>query len=62
MKKLEIKEVMEMKNCELVQISGGNDFLRDGFKKLGALFGKLCSWASFEDSNSINEGYVGRGR
>ena len=54
-------ELEELKDSELKEIGGGDKFLRDLNILVGKIYGKLCSLASFEDSNSVNEGYVGRG-
>jgi|GEM_PF-4372856 len=62
MKNLKVKEMKEMNHSELININGGDSLIKKSLEELGRLYGKLCSWASFEDSNSINEGYVGRGR
>ena len=54
-------EFEELDHSEIREIYGGDDFLGDVAGALGRFFGRLCSFASFEDSNTVNEGYVGRG-
>ena len=66
MKKLEIDELTVLKIDELKSINGGEDpisvIVKKGSDVLGQFYGWLCSFASFKDSNSITQGYVGRGR
>ena len=61
MKEVINSELKELKLSEQKEIGGGDKFLRDLNILVGKIYGKLCSFASFEDSNTINEGYVGRG-
>ena len=54
-------EFEELDHSEIREINGGDDFLKRAANAIGSFFGTLCSFASFEDSNTVNEGYVGRG-
>ena len=66
MKRYEQIEFFELETRELIAINGGDDdpvgeYVKKVTDLIGQFYGWVSTFASFKDSNTVNEGYVGRG-
>jgi len=66
MKRYEHVDFLDLNIKELYTINGGGDdpvgeYVKKATDLIGQFFGWVSTFASFKDSNTVNEGYVGRG-